>query len=54
MRARTRSADERSSRADRVRTLLAEWSAADRRELARLITKLNDSIDQRIDALLQS
>jgi len=54
VRGRNALAEERSSRADRVRTLLAEWRAADRRELARLITKLNDSIDQRIDALLQS
>ena len=53
-RGRSALAEERTSRAERVRTLLAEWSETDRGELARLITKLNESIDQRIEVLTRS
>jgi DNA-binding MarR family transcriptional regulator len=43
--------DERTSRADRIGKVLEGWGENDRRDLARLITKLNDSIDERMAAL---
>jgi DNA-binding MarR family transcriptional regulator len=43
--------DERTSRADRIGQVLHDWDEPDRRDLARLITRLNDSIDARIHAI---
>jgi DNA-binding MarR family transcriptional regulator len=45
---------ERASRADRIDAVLHDWDEQDRRQLARLITRLNDSIDGRIAALAAS
>jgi DNA-binding MarR family transcriptional regulator len=42
---------ERASRADRIERVLHAWDERDRRDLARLVTRLNDSIDSRIDAI---
>jgi DNA-binding MarR family transcriptional regulator len=44
---------ERASRADRIDKVLHDWDERDRRDLARLITRLNDSIDSRIAAISQ-
>jgi DNA-binding MarR family transcriptional regulator len=43
--------DERTSRADRIDKVLHDWDERDRGELARLVTRLNDSIDARIAAI---
>ena len=37
--------------AERVRNLLLTWTAAERAELARLLVKLNGSVDERLRAL---
>jgi DNA-binding MarR family transcriptional regulator len=42
---------ERASRAERIGALLHDWDEQDRRDLARLVTRLNDSIDERIASL---
>jgi DNA-binding MarR family transcriptional regulator len=42
---------ERTTRAERIGAVLHDWDEQDRRQLARLITRLNDSIDERIAAL---
>jgi DNA-binding MarR family transcriptional regulator len=41
-------AAERTSRTQRVNRTLNGWNDRDRRELARLLTKLNDSLDDRL------
>jgi len=41
---------ERAARADRVTQLLRRWNDRDRRELARLLARLNDAIDERMSA----
>lgn len=42
---------ERTSRAERIDAVLHDWDEQDRRLLARLVTRLNDSIDERLASL---